>query len=241
MNKITLTISLLVYLVLAVPHALYALDKELPQVEDKNAVQEEITQKSQQVESIAQKQSDEMRFRMKPSLASGEREVLRGVLIEIVDYAAKGDSENVIDYLSRHDQNRMKDQQNSSTYDLVKESETFRTKFEKRYAESFAKAIDDAPINGQFAQGDTDLQAFVQVTNGTEKIELELVNEGTLLDAWRVNAPDTLTKSALQEQLYLALNEPLSIGDKQRIIFEVLKPLGRVVNGHTETDTESTP
>lgn len=171
------------------------------------------------------------RYRMgtqeQAGLTEESKDDIREVLVSVLEGAISGEVGEVTEYLAKNDRDRLEAEQDVEDTALQNESEKFREKWESAHGESFEDSIDAQAMNVEFVSGEPERSASVRISQGGQPFTIQLVNEGTLLDAWRIDAPDSLTQQKLQNDIRTALSEVSGKPDKQQLTHKILKSFSK--------------
>jgi len=160
----------------------------------------------------------------------------REAIVNVIKSAARGDINEFIRWTTKEDQKRMNTDMNETSKDLFDvASKHFRTSWSDTYSSSFEDTLEDLHVPIRFTTYNEKAHTLdVIVGNGPASLSLQLINEGVLGDAWRVNVPDTTSKESIINKLQAALQESLTnLGsDKNDAIstaaVKILAPLSSV-------------
>lgn len=159
------------------------------------------------------------------SLSEENKEDIREVLASVVENAAAAEIEDVVDYLAANDRERLDTAEESEDATLRNQSEDFLEKWRNTHGMAFEDSFDQSALNVEFVSVEQEKTATVRLHGGEQPIMLKLVNQGTLMDDWRIDAPDTLSLQQLQQEMGQALSKISVQSNKQEIAAAILKPL----------------
>ncbi|MCB0309716.1 MAG: hypothetical protein KDD42_00695 [Bdellovibrionales bacterium] len=125
-----------------------------------------------------------------------------------------------------NDRDRMQNERLADRDQLEQASETFREKWEARNNSSFEDSFDQSALNVHFTDGASDNTTNITVSDGSDSVMLKVVNEGTLMDDWQIDAPNSLTKKELRRKISEALQGDQSNANTNKMAIQLLKPLG---------------
>jgi hypothetical protein len=147
-----------------------------------------------------------------PSDADVQR--IRTVLAETVDAAmTKGGLDDVVERLSKGDRDRIGKYASNSYPDLDGRIDALQKTWKDRYGQTFKMADDKSAFTDCRIRGDQYHASVVIPAWGKfPAYTLKLVNEGTVKNAWRIDAPDALTGQMLKDRMLTHLT---SLGQTQ--------------------------
>jgi hypothetical protein len=158
----------------------------------------------------------------------------RKAITGVIKSASRGDLDEFIRWTAKEDRQRMDEHVKDTSEDMFgAASEHFKEGWEDTYSASFENTIDDINIPIKFLSYDKDKHTL-EVLLGDEpsSIVLNLVNEGMITDAWRIDVPNTVLKQTILDQLQGVLQSSLTTlsTDKSSAVsmvaVKMLEPLG---------------
>jgi hypothetical protein len=171
---------------------------------------------------------------------------VRDTLASTVEAALTRDRLNdLVARLAEADRARIGQFDEAATAELNQRVERFRSQWQAKYDAPFA--IDDVNVVFQNVRITTtaderDGQARVVLPSfrGMQELNLMLVNEGTSLEAWRIDAPDSLTADRLRSALTAEIRKldefatawPRDVNEAYRLVaHHVLSPFAAPASG----------
>lgn len=162
-----------------------------------------------------------------PTQSRSDINDVKSVIGSTIEAALDADIENIVDHLSESDQNRLANEKLTGTDTLSETAKRFREGYEVQYKEDVDTAMAADNLRLTFLSGVPEKSARVKISGESESVILDVVNEGTVMDAWRIKPPAGVSKSAIETALRQALSNPAVIANKQSLAAAILKPLGR--------------
>lgn len=159
----------------------------------------------------------------------GDMNDVKAVLVSAIEAAVNADMEAVVDHLARSSRDRLDRQADSdaeSNTMLEQAAENFRNSWDQNKEESFSDELTNETLDVTFLSGQPEESARVRVSDGQESVELTVINEGTIMDSWKIEAPADLDREELRSSIRSALIADPAGYSTQRVALNVLKKLG---------------
>ncbi len=139
------------------------------------------------------------------ALDHSSQKAIESVMTDVLNQVIDRDFKGVVKNLAKEDRARLGDL-SKSTPDALK---TLVTAMKDQWKAKYGHAMDlrGAQIPYDVTSGSTDRVATVKVPASAQTAEttLRLVNEGTVMNAWRVDIPDTIDNPSLKMTLESAV------------------------------------
>ena len=187
---------------------------------------------------------NEQRYRMRdnqtaegfPQESMADIEDVKELLVSTIEAAVDADLESVIDHLAKNSRNRLSAEDEVDNRSLEQSAKNFRNSWDKNQQQDFSEALTADSLQVKFLSGDPKKSARVRVSNGQESTELTVVNEGMIMNSWKIDAPSNLDRASLRTSIQEALQSDTTGQSTQQLAFNVLKKLGQ----ESQTGTSAT-
>lgn len=209
--------------------------------EDSDSKRKQPNQYNQSADTALEQQHDldaagnQPRYRMRdnqtsldfPQESMGDIEDVKELLVSTIEAAVEADIESVVDHLAKNSRDRLSEEDDVDNRSLEQSAENFKKSWEKNKQQDFSDALTTDSLQVIFLSGDPEKSARVRVSNGQESTDLTVVNEGTIMDSWKIDAPANLDRASLRSSIQQALQAQSTGNSTQQIAFNVLKKLGQ--------------
>jgi hypothetical protein len=144
-------------------------------------------------------------------LEASDLDNIRGILGEVMTSATTRNLDRDVSYLAKADRDRLGEYAAQNADALKDKIATFRENWKAKYTTDFSfdsAKSGPAVFNYKIVPGESQKYARVTIPSSQNlpEVKLDLVNEGIITNAWRLDVPDTLSGSKLRDGLASALD-----------------------------------